>query len=132
MFDLFNSDDIETHVDLTPLIDVIFMLLIFFVLAGTFSKPVLEVLLPHTETAESAGGIQEKEVVVTIDQEGRILCEERTYASDELLELVELRPAQKMNLYVDERAPFKPFIALIDATRLAGRSNVVITTEKTP
>ncbi len=130
MFDLFNSDDIETHVDLTPLIDVIFMLLIFFVLAGTFSKPVLEVLLPHTETAESAGGIQEKEVVVTIDQEGQIFCEDRTYASDELLELVELRPAQKMNLYVDERAPFKPFIALIDATRLAGRSNVVITTEK--
>ncbi len=130
MFDLFNSDDIETHVDLTPLIDVIFMLLIFFVLAGTFSKPVLEVLLPHTETAESVGGIQEKEVVVTIDQEGKVLCEDRTYAFDELLELVELRPTQKMNLYVDERAPFKPFIALIDATRLAGRSNVVITTEK--
>jgi len=130
MFDFLGSDEIESHIDLTPMIDVIFMLIIFFVLAGTFSKPVMEVLLPHTETAESAGGIQEKELIVTIDKEGLVCCEERTYSEEELTELVTLRPEQKMNLFVDERAPFKPFIALIDEARLARRTNIVITTEK--
>ncbi len=130
MFDFLGSDEIESHIDLTPMIDVIFMLIIFFVLAGTFSKPVMEVLLPHTKTAEAAGRGQEKELIVSIDQEGQIFCEGRAYSEEELAELVALRPAQKMNLFVDERAPFKPFIALIDETRLAGRSNVVITTEK--
>lgn len=130
MFDFLGSDEIESHIDLTPMIDVIFMLILFFVLAGTFSKPVMEVLLPHAETAEAAGGFQEKELIVTIDQTGKIFCEERTYSEDGLAKLVALRPGQKMNLHVDERAPFKPFISLIDETRLAGRTNVVITTEK--
>ena len=37
------NDDIS--LDITPLIDVIFMLLIFFIMTTTFSKPVLDIIL---------------------------------------------------------------------------------------
>lgn len=132
MFNLFGEmqEEIDSRIDLTPLIDVVFMLIIFFVLAGTFSKPVLEVLLPHAQTSERPGGIQEKELTVALDHEGRIFAEGREFQRDELPALVALYPDLPMNLHVDKRAPFEPFIALVDQTRIAGRTNVVISTEK--
>ena len=41
---MFDELEEEPRVDLTPLIDVIFMLVIFFVMTMTFSKPVLDVV----------------------------------------------------------------------------------------
>jgi hypothetical protein len=41
----FLESDFDADVDLTPLIDVVFMLLLFFILVATFSQPVLEVAL---------------------------------------------------------------------------------------
>ena len=38
--------DEDASIDLTPVIDVIFMLLIFFIMTTTFSKPVLDIVLP--------------------------------------------------------------------------------------
>ena len=43
----FLDDDFDAGIDLTPLIDVVFMLLLFFILAATFSPPVLQVALPE-------------------------------------------------------------------------------------
>ena len=40
----FLDDDFGADIDLTPLIDVVFMLLLFFILAATFSAPVLKVV----------------------------------------------------------------------------------------
>ena len=47
-----NDFDEDASIDLTPVIDVIFMLLIFFIMTTTFSKPVLDIVLPASETAE--------------------------------------------------------------------------------
>ena len=44
--------DEEPQIDLTPLIDCLFMLIIFFVMTMSFSRPVLEIVLPESETAE--------------------------------------------------------------------------------
>ena len=44
---MFNLDlEEEPSIDLTPLIDTIFMLLIFFIMTTTFSRPVLDIVLP--------------------------------------------------------------------------------------
>ncbi len=43
--------DEEPQIDLTPLIDCLFTLIIFFVLTMSFSRPVLEVILPESQTA---------------------------------------------------------------------------------
>ena len=44
--------DEDASIDLTPVIDVIFMLLIFFIMTTTFSKPVLDIVLPASEASE--------------------------------------------------------------------------------
>ena len=61
---LFDTFEEEPQIDLTPLIDCLFILIIFFVLTMSFSRPVLEIILPeaknaeeHAERNERRGGI---------------------------------------------------------------------------
>lgn len=65
MFDM-NLDE-EPSIDLTPLIDTIFMLLIFFIMTTTFSRPVLDILLPESEEAEVSGEHREQVISITPD-----------------------------------------------------------------
>ncbi|MEA2012825.1 MAG: biopolymer transporter ExbD, partial [Verrucomicrobiota bacterium] len=66
-FDLDNQFD--SDIDLTPLIDVIFLLIIFFVLATTFSKPVLDVVLPSSQAASQVKS-DKKDLIVEVNEMG--------------------------------------------------------------
>ncbi len=131
MFNPFaDPDEIDVQLDMTPLIDVVFMLLIFFFLAGTFTKPVLEFLLPHAKTAEVSAQSRERELLVQIDMHGVVHHDGRTYETDDIAELVARSPDTRMNLHVDARAPFAPFLKVVDEARAIGRDNIVITAKK--
>lgn len=52
---MFDDENEEPRIDLTSLIDVIFMLVIFFVMTMTFSsKPVLDIVLPESTQAKAS------------------------------------------------------------------------------
>lgn len=59
----------SSGVDVTPLIDVLFMLIIFFVLTTTFSRGALDVDLPNASTAESR---REEASVLLISKDGSL------------------------------------------------------------
>ena len=51
---MFDDENEEPRIDLTSLIDVIFMLVIFFMMTMTFSsKPVLDIVLPESTQAKA-------------------------------------------------------------------------------
>lgn len=136
MNDLFGLDDPLTDggdasLDLTPIIDVVFLLLIFFIMATTFSMPVLDVVLPAAESAEP-GQDREAELVITIDQEGRILHGDKELDKAALALLLDTGQDQPVVLFVDERAPFEPFVMVMDQAKLARRTHVSITTKPLP
>lgn len=56
-------------IDMAPLIDVVFLLLIFFMLTSSFVPPSVPLALPR---AESDGGGDSPRVVVSLDARGRI------------------------------------------------------------
>jgi biopolymer transport protein ExbD len=65
------------RVDITPLIDVVFLMLIFFMVSTTFDKQTqLKVDLPSAETVETAEEPPEK-IQVTIDAKGQFYVNER-------------------------------------------------------
>jgi biopolymer transport protein ExbD len=136
MNDLFGMDDplsesADASLDLTPIIDVVFLLLIFFIMATTFSMPVLDVVLPRADSAEP---VQEKNatLVLTIDPEGRVLHKGTELDRVTLAELLNSNQAMSVTLFVDERAPFEPFVMVMDQAKLARRTNVSITTQPAP
>ena len=127
--EFFSDNEFEGVIDLTPLLDAVFILIIFFAIATTFSKPVLDIILPVSETAESSGKSRE-EMTVSISRNGKITSEGVTYTEDNIEELMRTDMEKPINLYVDEKAPFDSFLIVIDSSRKEGRDNVYISTEK--
>ena len=106
-------------------------LLFFFAVATTFSKPVLDIILPESETA-SASDSANKEITVSINCEGIIISKGVNYTAENISELMKTDIDKAINLYVDEKAPFESFLLVLDSSRKEGRDNVYISTEKKP
>lgn len=124
----FLEDEFEADIDLTPLIDVVFMLLVFFILAATFSKPVLQVALPASRTAERVEADPER-LVLAIDPAGVLHHLGKPLAVGDLPGVLAAHPAGPVELRVDRAAPFEAFVTVMDPLRAAGRSDVLLTAQ---
>lgn len=128
MFEDFSLDkEFDEEIDLTPLIDVVFILLIFFFITSTFIQPSLPVNLAKAASA-SASAERKEQVVITIDAEGTLFHEGLPLTVTEVPFLLQANPTLGINLFVDRAAPFEAFLSVIDETRLLGRDDVSITT----
>ncbi len=123
-----NNIDEDLSVDLTPLIDVIFMLLIFFIMTTTFSKPVMEILLPESEQSEKLEKKQ-KEILVSVNKEGLIFYKDKEITTDELTSLLNQSKESLLNIFVDKDAPFQSFVKVIDVAKTEREGRFVISTE---
>lgn len=121
----FLDDEFEADIDLTPLIDVVFMLLLFFILAASFSAPVLTVALPPARTAAPAADDPAR-LVLSIDGGGQLHHGGDAIGTGVLAGLLASHPEGPVELRVDRAAPFDAFVGVMDSLRAAGRNNVLI------
>jgi biopolymer transport protein ExbD len=128
MDDPFLESEFEADIDLTPLIDVIFMLLLFFILASTFSQPTLRVALPTAATAAPVAN-EPPRLVFSIDAEGALHHLDTALTPADLPALLDLEPDRPVELRVDRVAPFQSFIRVLDRMRACGRNDVLITAQ---
>ena len=73
----------DSHIELTPLIDMVFILLIFYMLSSTFLKPVINLTLLVAETKEEL--IDENMVRVSVTKEGNIYVNNTEVTKDTLI-----------------------------------------------
>ena len=126
----FMGEDLEADLDLTALIDVIFMLLIFFVVASTFIKPAMEVQLPETKSAKSTGQGSGDLCIVTITAAGNIFFGDEPVALADVGRFIEKNKDTRLDLYVDESAPFLPVLRIMDEAKVQEHADLIITTKK--
>ncbi len=126
---LADNLDCGLSVDLTPMIDVLFMLLIFFLTTSAFIKPALEVVLPEADSSRQLKDAQNR-VVITIDRNGKIYLDQNPADFERIRSVLNTDGNRKINLFVDREAPFYSFIGVVDITRELGIEDVVVTTEK--
>ncbi len=128
-FDGNFDDDVlsDDKLDLTPIIDVLFLLLIFFIMTTTFTKPVLNVVLPKAESAEEAR--QRKELLIVVDADGAVFNEGRQLEEEDIILLMTSKTKLPINFQVDKAAPFASFIKVLDLARLHDRTDFVFTIE---
>lgn len=114
----------ETESDgqnLTPLIDVVFLLLIFFLVATEFAEQEreLRVLLPEASEAQPLTS-KPRELFVNIDAEGRYFVSGETLTLDELYSALKLawvnNPGRaSVIIRADKRCPWQYVVAAINA-----------------
>ncbi len=128
MFEHFSLDDeFDAEIDLTPLVDTIFILLIFFVLTTTFVRPSLPVNLSKAASA-SVSSERKEQLAITIDAQGKIVHGNATLSRAEIPALLKANPDRGINLFVDRAAPFEAFLSVVDEARLLNREDISITT----
>ena len=125
----------EPAVSMAPMLDVVFQLLIFFMLATNFSKAEkereLEVDLPSTRSASEPRPAPE-ELVINVLRDGRYVLAGRELARAELEE--ELARAARtaadvpVTIRGDRLVHHEDVVAVLDACGLAGLSNVAVGT----
>ena len=123
-------------VNLTPMIDIIFNLLIFFLIIAVISQKGLNLTLPKTSTAEKRPD-KSLEIMVTGDK--RILFNGEEVAQADVEDLLRAEKSRSQGeradtilLKADVDAPFGMFVVVMDSARKVGLKNLVIATKLKP
>jgi biopolymer transport protein ExbD len=119
-------------INLTPLIDVLFILIIFFTVSSTFlEQPGIELKLPEAESSESHTA---QKVIVYIDNENNLFLNDDPVELENVAQSVEaLISAQtdkSVVLHADEEVPHGIIIRIMDLLRKQGIYKIIISTSK--
>lgn len=130
-FRLKNRKPLE--LSLTPMIDVVFLLLIFFMVTTTFSKEsMIKIQLPQ---AEGLARSQEKQLVLTIDQAGKYFLDDQAIEGKDTAGLTKVldeigNKQTSLLINADARAPIQSAISVLDIASKKGFKNITFATQK--
>lgn len=128
--DFFGNFDEEPQIDLTPLIDCLFMLIIFFVLTMSFSKPVLEVMLPQASNGEVSR--ERNDLLLSVKKDGSLWLGAEATTIEGLTAALDAAPERTLNIYMDREAPFAKFVEVMDLAKVKREGRFVISTDLEP
>jgi biopolymer transport protein ExbD/biopolymer transport protein TolR len=122
-------------INITPLVDVVLVLLIIFMLTAPVLQSGIVVAVPHTRTVNQ---LTEQRTVVTITKDQNVFLQ--TGGPDVPTTLTELTASLKSSargdpvkrviyLRADEKVPFGAFASVMDAVKRAGITNISIVTQ---
>lgn len=124
------KDDTQS-IDISPLIDMVFILLIFFMVSTTFVKDMkIDIQRPTAATAETAST---KAIRLYIDSGGDTYLDGlpvRTWViQSRVRDLLEADPARPVLVVTDDVVPARRLVEVVDQARQAGASDVGVATE---
>lgn len=117
----------ESDVNVTPLLDIVFIMLIFFIVTATFIKePGVDVTRPEAQTAEDQRLVS---ILVAIDSDNTIWINRKEVALDAVRATLErLRrenPRGSAVIQADGRAHSEYLVDVLEQIRAAGVDDVV-------
>lgn len=118
----------DNEINMTPMLDIVFIMLIFFIVTTSFIKPSgITVDQPTAATAESRDA---SNILVGIDPEGQIFIDDRQVEVSAVRAAIErLRsenPDSAVILQADEKAPSGLLVRVMDQVRQAGVEDMAI------
>lgn len=117
-------------INVTPLVDVVLVLLIIFMVTAPVLQSGIEVNVPKTKTVKE---ITEERLVVSIDKSQRVFLGNDPININEIGTKLhqKIRDPQGQAIYIrcDEDVPFGVFATVMDAMKQSGISNVSVVTQ---
>ncbi len=117
-------------INITPLVDVVLVLLIIFMVTTPVLQSGIEVAVPKTRTVKE---ITEERLVITIDKSQRVFLGNDVVNINEIAARIrqKIRDPQHQSIFIraDENVPFGAFATVMDSVKQSGISNVSIVTQ---
>jgi len=122
---------ISTHLNIAPLIDVVFLLLIFFMLSSHFvTQPGIKITLPSAITARLH---PEEDIIISITEDNNLYLNERLVILESLSEQleIEMARAEKKTVIIkaDEKIDLGCAVKVMDIARVADAERLIISTK---
>ena len=124
-----------TDINLTPLVDIVFILLIFFLITSTFvQSPGIDVNLPKANSSGETNSSQS--IIITVDENGQLIyggeVTDIGSLTDTLNKLYKESPNRQIVLQADEETNHGAVVEAMDAARAAGFRKLGIATQAAP
>lgn len=118
------------EINITPLVDVVLVLLVIFMLTAPVLQSGIQVAVPKTKTVKE---ITQQRTVITINKDQEVFLNDKPVNLNDLPTLLRQGNTDTTNqvvyLRADEKVPFGAFATLMDAVKQAGITNVSIVTQ---
>ena len=121
----------DIQLDITPIVDTVFNLLIFFALSLNFIvTPGIKVNLPESVTEEIVR--EREEIVIVIDKDNRIFIDKNPLSIEKLFQVLK-KSAQRdrdtlVIIQADEKVSHGNVVKMLDTAKRAGLSRLAIAT----
>lgn len=129
-FDQQDNDNIS-QINITPLVDVMLVLLVIFMVTAPILQQGVSVDLPEVTAAPLVGS--EEQLVVFVTRDGKVQLNDTPMKIDELSRklsaIVNVKPDRQVYLRADKNVPYGKVIEVMDAVRTAGVRKLGMVTE---
>lgn len=122
----------EAGIDISPLIDMVFILLIFFMVSTTFVKDLqIDIERPNAQSAVKSSS---KAVRVHVTRSGDIFLDGRSVRSwmlqSRVKDLIAVSTEKSVLVVTDRAVPAEKLIEVVDQCRMAGAKDVGVATDQ--
>ena len=130
-----DDDPVLADINVTPLVDVMLVLLIIFMIAAPMLHQGVEVALPRADAANLPMRVEDP-LVVSIDRDGNVYLQESRVAAEDLVDRVsdqiKARGDESVFLKGDREVPYGKVIEVLDILHRGGIVRVGMITERPP
>lgn len=128
--------DRSLSLDITPLVDVVFLLLIFFMVTTSFSaQQLMDISAPMARTGKMAEGELER-ITITVDKKGSYAIDgesvEKNAFRQRLLRVAGGQSERLIAVEADQETSHGAVVFALDEARLMGAKRLAITTRPIP
>jgi biopolymer transport protein ExbD len=125
------DDDVLSEINVTPLVDVMLVLLVAFIVTAPLMNNAIQVNLP--KTAATKAPEQKKPVTVSVDAAGKLFIDRQEYPLEtiepELKKLHDSNPDVTLHLSSDEAVNYGKVAKVMAAIERAGITRVAVLTQ---
>jgi biopolymer transport protein ExbD len=124
---------VNAEINVTPLVDVVLVLLIIFMVVTPLLEKDIGVRTPAVEKVEDRADVQPDQIVVYLDAKGGLRVNASSTKPDEfaekLKEILAARSDKTIYVVADDRAAYARFVSVLDQSRAAGARTLGFATD---
>ena len=127
----FDNEEEAEEINLTPMLDVVFIMLIFFIVTATFIKEAgIQVDRPNTTTAESQ---EDAAILIAISSNDEIWIDKQERDARDVRGIIERlhaeNPKGSIVIQADEESTNEVLVQILEAAKAAGVTNVALASD---